>query len=171
MLTLTVRDIMTSEVVTVFERDSMEMAEQTMHAARVHHLPVLSSSGRLVGVLSHCDVLRATMSCIAEPTADEETAIKQSIPVAMLMRAPEGVISPTTSVRRAARLLSRFDYGCLPVVENGQLIGLVTKGAFVDLVDRLLDEDSATPGAFEEQGHFFHGGDEARREVELLGQA
>lgn len=160
MSMLTVRDIMTTDVVTILDRDSMETAEQTMHAARVHHLPVLSRLGRLVGVLSHCDVLRATMSCIAEPTADEETAIKQSIPVAMLMQPAEVTLAPSTSVRRAARLLSRYDYGCLPVVEDGNLIGLVTKSCFVDLVDRLLD-DSAT-GPFEEQRDLLHGGNEAR---------
>lgn len=164
MATLNVRDIMTTEVVTILDRDSMETAEQTMRAGRVHHLPVLTKTGTLVGVLSHCDVLRATMSCLAEPTADEESVIKQSIPVAMLMQPVDVTLTPDTSARRAARLLRRYDYACVPVVEATKLVGLVTKGCFVDLVDRLLEDDevSAAPSAFEEQGSFLHRRHEAR---------
>ncbi len=49
-------------------------------------------------------------------------------------------MSPETSVLDAARLMQEFKYGCLPVVDNGNLVGIITEADFLDLVIRALEE-------------------------------
>jgi CBS domain-containing membrane protein len=142
MLELRVLDLMSRDVLTIDESESLKAAEEIMEAARIHHLPVVSSDGRLIGLLTQADVLRASVSVFAEPTPREEDEFKRSIPVAAMMSTRITTVAPDTPALRAAEILRRHKFGCLPVVEGARLVGIVTEGDFVELAIRALGSAS-----------------------------
>jgi CBS domain-containing protein len=104
-----------SEVLTIKEDDDLALAGQMMAWARIRHLPVVRD-GRVVGLLSQTDVLR-------HRSAPEE-GVRQRVAAAMSQ--PAEVIGPEADLAEAsARMLDRR-LGCLPVVDSGRLIGIVT---------------------------------------------
>ena len=135
---LKVADIMSRELVTLAEDDTLADARACMERGRIRHLPVVRD-GRLVGLVTHRDLLAASFSVFAEVSAREEKRLFSRIPVGELMHDVVSV-SPESSVREAARLLLDNRFGCLPVVaKDGRLVGIVTEADFLRLAVRMLE--------------------------------
>ena len=117
---ISVGDFMTRELVTFQESDDLALAEQTLRLGGIRHLPVVRN-GRLVGLLTHRDLLRAAASHTAARTVASEVMTRDPVSV-----------RPTTSLVHAARLMLARKFGCLPVCEeDGKLIGIITESDFV----------------------------------------
>lgn len=97
-----------------------------MTLGRVRHMPVVHR-GRLVGVLSQRDLLRASLSELTAFRSEERRAFLHAIEIARVMSAPPIVISPDASVQEAARVMAEHKIGCLPVLEDEKLLGLLTE--------------------------------------------
>ena len=131
-------DVMTRDVITLDREDSLADARRCMEQARVRHLPVVAG-GRLVGLVSHRDLLAASLSVFAEASEREERRLFAQIPVRELMHDAVRV-RPETPVREAAGILMESKFGCLPVVGDGDaLVGIVTEADFVRLAATMLD--------------------------------
>ena len=141
---MTVSDLMSTNLITLDHRDDLDVAEQAMRAGKCHHLPVVED-GRLVGMVAHSDLLRAQVSVFAEISADEDRALKRSIRASEIMSRNVKTVGPNTPARDAATILESHNYGSLPVVSEGRLVGIVTERDFLHLVVRALDDDEA-PG-------------------------
>jgi len=129
---------MSRELVTLAEDDTLADARACMERGRIRHLPVVRD-GRLVGLVTHRDMLAASFSVFAEVSAREEKRLFSRIPVGELMHDVVSV-SPESSVREAARLLLDNRFGCLPVVaKDGRLVGIVTEADFLRLAVRMLE--------------------------------
>ena len=92
----------------------------------VRHMPVVRG-GVLVGVVSERDLLRASLSNLTSFRREERRAFLQVVEITRVMSTPPIVISPEAEIEQAARLLAEKKIGCLPVVEEGKLIGLLTE--------------------------------------------
>lgn len=116
---------MTPDVVTVSPAASVVDALDILNANSVRHLPVLDGD-RLVGILSDRD-LRMAMTGRPEETT-----------VADVMTRDPFTVAPDTPVEDAARTLTEEQVGCLPVLEDGALVGILTASdvlqAFVELM-------------------------------------
>jgi acetoin utilization protein AcuB len=125
-MAFTVREIMATKLLTVGPQDSTRRAYQLMRDHRIRHLPVLSG-GRLVGILSDRD-LRLTLVSpgLAETRVGE------------VMTDQVTTIAPDTSVEDAASLLVVKKIGCLPVVEQDRLVGIVTETDLLAVLVELL---------------------------------
>jgi CBS domain-containing protein len=122
---LKVRDIMERDVTVVDETDSVALAHQLMLWHRIRHLPVLRLNDRkLIGVVSERDVLRALT----------EDAIAENRAVCEIMRLPPSHIHPDAPVADAAADLSTKQIGCLPVVDAGVVVGMVTASDVLGLI-------------------------------------
>ncbi len=121
----TVRDIMQSKVVTISAGDTLSTVEDIMTLGGVRHMPVVHR-GVLVGVVSERDLLRASLSNLTEFGMEERRAFLQGVEITQVMSTPPVVISPDATVPQAARMLVEHKIGCLPVLEEGKLVGLVT---------------------------------------------
>ncbi len=121
-----VRDIMQRKVVTISAGDSLSTVEDIMTLGGVRHMPVVQA-GSLVGVVSQRDLLRASLSALSDFGKDERRAFLQVVEIEKVMSAPAVTIGPGASVREAARVMAQRKIGCLPVLEDGRLIGLVTE--------------------------------------------
>jgi len=120
-----VRDIMQEKLVTLSVTDRLSTVEDIMTLGRVRHIPVVRL-GRLVGVVSERDLLRASLSSLAH-RSDERRAFLEGVDIARVMSAPPVIVAPDATVEEAACVMADRKIGCLPVVENDELVGLVTE--------------------------------------------
>lgn len=131
---LRVRDVMSSEVHTVMRNDALAIADALMKQARVRHLPVLDEDGKVCAVVSQRDLFRgALLRALGFGSRAEDLMLKQ-VPVKEAMSTDIQTTTPDTPVADAARLMIERKIGCLPVIENGKLVGIVTETDFVRLV-------------------------------------
>jgi CBS domain-containing protein len=78
-------------------------------------------------VVSERDLLRASLSNLTGFGHEERRAFLQVVEIARVMSTPPVVISPDAEIGQAARLLAEKRIGCLPVIEEGKLVGLLTE--------------------------------------------
>lgn len=128
--------IMTRDVVTVTEETKLARMAELMRERKLRHLPVVDDSGRLVGIVSHRDVQRAEPSPITTLDVGEVNYLLAKVTAGQLLHADVVTASPGMLVEEAGRLMRDRRVGCLPVVEEGKLVGIVTG---VDLVDFFLE--------------------------------
>ena len=126
-----VRDIMTSPVFAVGHRDNLKVVEDLMEWKHVRHLPVIAEDDRLVGLITHRDLLRACVSSIAGISRQEQDALLRGIPVQEIMKAEVLTVGPGTDAREAARTMLDHKIGCLPVVDGKRLVGILTEADFL----------------------------------------
>lgn len=119
------REVMQEKVVTVSASERLSTVEDIMTLGRVRHMPVVRG-GRLVGVLSERDLLRASLSSLAH-RSDERRAFLEGVDISRVMSAPPITIHPDATVEDAALVMADEKIGCLPVVQNDELIGIVTE--------------------------------------------
>jgi predicted transcriptional regulator len=121
-----VRDIMETKLVTISASERLSMVEDIMTLGRVRHMPVVQG-GELVGVVSERDLLRASLSELSEHPDAERRMFLHVVEISRVMSSPPVVIGPDATIREAALLMADRKIGCLPVVEGGRLIGIVTE--------------------------------------------
>lgn len=127
---------MSTDLLTLTKGQSLPLADGLMQLSRIRHLPVVDADYRLVGLVTHRDVVAAQISALAALTDDERSELQLNVPVAQIMRTNLKVVSPDASALEAARLMQSHQYGCLPVVAEGMLVGIVTEA---DLLSLLID--------------------------------
>jgi CBS domain-containing protein len=102
------------------------MVEDIMRLGRVRHMPVVQG-GKLVGVVSERDLLRASLSVLSEHRDAERRMFLHVVEISRVMSAPPIVIAPDATIREAAALMADRKIGCLPVVAGDELLGMVTE--------------------------------------------
>jgi CBS domain-containing membrane protein len=133
-----VAELMSTDLVTLTEDETLAHAQRCMARGRIRHLPVVRD-GRLVGLLTHRDLLAASFSIFAEVARDEQRRIFDTVRVVDAMHRDVVTVSPDLGVAQAASILLENKYGCLPVVDGGgALLGIVTEADFLRLTVRLL---------------------------------
>ena len=133
-----VAKIMSTDVITLIEDETLAHAKRCMDRGRIRHLPVIRER-KLVGLVTHRDLLAASFSIFAEVEPAEQRRIFVTIPVTEAMHRDVVTVGPNDSVADAARILLDNKYGCLPVVDdNGDLLGILTEADFLSLTVRLL---------------------------------
>jgi len=142
-----VRDIMTVKVFTIGADKKLFVASEIMEWAHIRHIPVVDRNNRVVGIISHRDILRASLSALDTRVAEAERRQHLSGASALaIMHHPARTITPNASVQEAAGVMRRFKIGCLPVVEEDRLIGIVTEYDILQLVEQLPPDALAAGG-------------------------
>ena len=114
-------EIMTSKVETVAAAATVESAVEQMRRKRIHHLVVMDN-GKLAGIVSDGD-LRALPSESGRCVQD-------------VMSSPAVAATPEMPVRKLANLLRGRSVGCLPVLDEGRLVGIVTASDLLEQIGR-----------------------------------
>ena len=140
MKELKVRDVMTADPTTLKRNDKLTLADDIMRLGRVRHLPVVDDDGdALVGIVTQRDLFRDALAQALGYGKHAQRKILDTLSVKDVMATEVVITSPDTSLIEAARLLTERKIGCLPVVDNGRLVGILTEGDFVALVARNRD--------------------------------
>ncbi len=121
-----VRDIMSEKMVTISESDRLSTVEDIMTLGRVRHMPGVHA-GTLVGVVSERDLLRTSLSNLTEFGSEERRLFLHAVEIARVMSAPPITIAPDATVEEAAQMMADRKIGCLPVLEDERLLGIVTE--------------------------------------------
>ena len=112
-----VSDLMQREVATLRADDRLDLAEDIMRLGRVRHMPVLDGE-RVVGVVSHRDLLAASLTRVLDFEPSHRRTFLRAIEVREVMSKEVVSVVPETPLAEAARLLVTRRIGCLPVVEG-----------------------------------------------------
>lgn len=134
-----VKDIMTRDVFTLNALDSLSAAKDLMNLARIRHIPIVDKTGRFVGLLTHRDILAATISELAGIDRATQEEIEAGIPIHEIMQTDVVTVSLDSSLRDAARMLLEEKYGCLPVICEDKLCGIITEADFLRLTIDLME--------------------------------
>ncbi|ABF90358.1 MULTISPECIES: CBS domain-containing protein [Myxococcus] len=128
-----VGELMTRDVVTLKETQNLAKADELLRLHRIRHLPVVRQE-KLVGLITHRDLLRAAATHATDPAA-------QPLWAADIMTRDVQTVRPDTPLRRAVTLMLEHKYGCLPVVdEGGVLQGILTEADLVRYAQHLIGE-------------------------------
>ena len=132
-----VQDIMTSEVTTLKRNEKLTLADDVMQLGRIRHLPVLDDDGQeVVGILSQRDLFRGALALALGYSPHARRKILDTLLIKDVMTTDVITIGPETPLAEAARVLMKRKIGCLPVVKDGHLVGILTEGDFVALAAR-----------------------------------
>ncbi len=132
-----VRELMSTEVEVLDPDDDLDLAAMLMRLDRLRHLPVVRD-GEVLGVVSDRDLLRAQVSDQRGLTVQEVRRANMAVRARDVMSTKLHTVGPETSALEAAELLREHRIGCLPVIDNGRLVGIVTAQDFLALVVKLL---------------------------------
>ena len=144
-----IREIMTTSVVTVTMDHTLEQVKEVFEAEGFHHPAVVASAeegAEVVGLVSDRDMLRTLSPFVgkmAERNSDLHTLDR---PVHQWMVRDIVSVGPDESAAWAARLMLRRGVSCLPVVEGGHLVGIVTLRDVAFLAIDLLEAEPGENG-------------------------
>jgi CBS domain-containing membrane protein len=128
---------MSTDVFVLYAEDSLLIAEEMMQWKRIRHIPVVDRESTLQGLITHRDILRASISTIAELSSGERRAAQAGIMLQEIMCTDVFTVGPDADIKGAARVMFEEKIGCLLVVQDRQLVGILTEADFLKYV---LDE-------------------------------
>ena len=132
---------MTQPAVTVEPSTLLLDAALTLRTGAIRHLPVVEH-GRLVGLLTDRDIQRCAPSRLIPITEESYNAVFAGTTVARVMTRDPLSVSPDLPLSSAIALMQQSRYGCLPVVQGVELVGILTRSDLVDTLQRLLSNQS-----------------------------
>ena len=143
-----VRDLMTTEVVTLEACDSLDLVDDIMRLGRVRHMPVVSD-GRLVGIVSQRDLFRAGISSVLHFRRAAEQEWLAKISVQEVMTRGVFTIQPDAPISNAIDIMLAKHIGCLPVVDDDKVVGILSEADCLRHLARVLarlEDTGASPG-------------------------
>ena len=121
----TVREIMMGSPVTLAPADTLDLANDVISLGRIRHIPILDD-GKLVGLISERDLIGAAANRIFGLKQESRSALLKSELIKNVMKKRLVTVTPDTPIKEAARLMADKKVGCVPVLSDGALVGLVT---------------------------------------------
>jgi CBS domain-containing protein len=121
-----VKNIMTTEVVTLKVNEELSLASDIMTLARIRHLPVVEGD-HLVGIISQRDLFKASLASVMSHDYRETRDHLKKITIKEVMAKDIVTIGPDAEIHEAGHIMLEKKIGCLPVVQNGNLVGMLTE--------------------------------------------
>ena len=139
---LKVKDIMTTEIITVSPETEIVQATKLLLENRINGVPVLDETGRLVGILCQSDLiaqqqklpipsfftlLDGLIPLTSEKQIDKQVRKIAAVTVAEAMTPNPVTVQPDTNIEEVAALMVDRNFHTIPVVDEGKLVGIVGK--------------------------------------------
>ena len=106
---------MTTEVFVVNENDLIDLVTKIMRWKNIHHIPVVNNDNKIIGIISKSNLNVLNLG-------EDKLLIAKDIMVKNII-----TVTSDTSIEEAQRIMLQYKVGCLPVLEFGDLIGIITK--------------------------------------------
>jgi acetoin utilization protein AcuB len=145
-----VRDVMTAPVVSITPDLPLLDAALMLRGSAIRHLPVVRD-GTLVGLLTDRDIQRCAPSRLVPITEEGYNSVFANTTVERVMTREPKIAASTTPLLGALALMQQGRYGCLPVVDEGVLVGILTRGDLLEALQQLLTMKRIAKGAVLEQ--------------------
>lgn len=143
----TVGQFMSTDLFTVRPDDLIDLVACVMDWRHVRHVPVEDDQGRLLGLVTYRNLLHLLAQ---GNSASVVTALTTPLTVREIMKPNPLTVTPQTSTLEALEIMRRKNVGCLPVVENGKLVGIVTAYDFLVLSAELIETHLKKMGSSDE---------------------
>lgn len=140
MKTELVKDWMTPDPVCVSPHTTLPEALELMHKRRIRRLPVVLN-GKLVGIVTNGDLRGAQPSEATSLSVYEVTYLLNKVTLERLMAKNVVTVTPSTTIGEAAQLMLRHKIAGLPVLEGGQVVGIVTESDIFRMVTRVWEKE------------------------------
>ena len=137
-----VRNHMTTELVTVHETDTLLDATMFFVRSTFRHLPVVRGR-QLIGVITERDVKQYAPSVLSGISAEDYNSIMETTPISRVMARSPITVRPEQSVLEAAKLLYAKRLGCLPVIQDNELVGIITTTDMLKVLAQILEKSDA----------------------------
>lgn len=132
-----VTTIMTQHVITLKKKDTLETAEKLFKKHHIRHIPVVSGNA-IIGMLSYTDLLRISFADSAFEDDDYvDSVVYNMFTIEQVMVKKIVSVSPSNSIKEVAEILANSEFHALPVVDQNELVGIVTT---TDLIKYLLKQ-------------------------------
>jgi CBS domain-containing protein/gamma-glutamyl:cysteine ligase YbdK (ATP-grasp superfamily) len=135
---LRVEEFMVTDLFTVHPEDIVDLVADLMDWRRISYMPVEDHKGRLIGLVTSRQLLRH-YARRAKFGGGENDSTTQPIMVKDVMIKDPMTISPQATLVEAMRLMRERQVGCLPVVQDGELVGIITEMDYIRISARLLE--------------------------------
>ena len=139
-----VKDRMTLKPVTITPGTSFPEAFQIMREKRIRHLPVVDEKGKLIGVVARTDLLHASPSMATSLSVFEMNFLLANLHIGKIMSAPPITVSEDAPLEEAARVMVQNKIGCLPVMHDGHLVGMITETDIFETFVEILGGEEAS---------------------------
>jgi CBS domain-containing protein len=123
---MNISDLMTENPNTIQQDATLREALEMMDRLGCHHLPVMNLHGDLVGLFTSRHGQQALHMTITGRHQPHENRLLDSLPISALMTLIPVVVQAETPVDEAIQLMLDKRIGCLPVMRNNKLVGIVT---------------------------------------------
>jgi predicted transcriptional regulator len=121
-----VKEIMVRDVATLDVGDELSLANDIMKLGRIRHLPVVAGT-QLVGILSERDLFRSSLVEALGHEPSKTRDVMKAVRIQDIMIKNLITISPDADIKEAVHLMLKHKIGCVPVVQGGELMGLITE--------------------------------------------
>lgn len=131
-----VSDIMTKNVVALERNDNLTRAEQLFKRHNIRHMPVVHEDF-IIGMLSYSDLLKISFADASIDNRDVDAIVYNMFSLEQVMTKDVITVNSETSIKEAAEILADREFHALPVVDNGNLVGIITT---TDLIKYLINQ-------------------------------
>jgi len=133
----TVADLMTTDLMTLDKDASLTEAKQLMQEHNIRNLPIVDNDGKWTGMLTQREYLRCAFNLVSQYGTKLLSKKESDTSVANIMCTDMVSLEKDTPLETAAELLIKKKYACIPIVDQGMLVGILTPIDFVKLVHNL----------------------------------
>ncbi len=143
-----VSDLMTENVIALQQEEDLSIASDLMSENGIRHLPVIDSTGELLGLISHRDLVKVAYTTADYlPLSDLNQLLRKTKVKEIMVREIE-TVSPDTEIEEAGTIIMENKLGCIPVCDGTHLVGILTESDFVRYVVCMERELSKEPISF-----------------------
>lgn len=148
-----VEDMMTRNPHTLLRTHTLADARHMMEALDIRHIPIVDANNKLLGIITHRDVLAAQESSLYNQ--DAEISYTEETPLYKVMHTGVMSVAPQAGLKESAIYMQKHKVGCLPVVAKGELVGIITDSDFVTIAINLLElQEDCEPDEIELDSDF-----------------
>ncbi len=125
MATAPISEIMTKEVITADEKDSLNSVVDLFKKYRIRHIPIVTNQ-EVIGIVSRSDINRLTFGALFDADESTDDAILSMLSIAQVMTANPTTVALETPIRNVAQIFANSEFHALPVVVGHKIVGIVT---------------------------------------------
>ena len=133
-----VKERMSHPVITIHADTPVPDALKLMRTESIRRLPIVDKRGRMVGIVSDRDLLHASPSTATSLSIWEVNYLLSKLKVEEVMTKPVITVAEDTPIEEAARIMADNKIGGLPVLRDGELVGIITETDLFNIFVELL---------------------------------
>ncbi len=127
---------MTKTVVTANEKEDLKTVVEKLRKNTIRHIPIVKGK-EVIGIISRTDINRLTFGALFEGQEGADEAILEMLSISQVMTSKPKTVTSDITVRDLAEIFAKEEFHALPVVDNGELKGIVTT---TDVIKYFLEQ-------------------------------